>query len=161
MALDRCWRGKLAAKFASERRLGTELMVHLPLERRFGTHLTVELALEWRSWAPLNVKFAKKGDSAKTIVLPRKTTIFEVCGLKIDVFLILAGLPQRRISGPLCVANLVQQPVGTAITSFAAHYLLSFRLFELQIGVTPRTLQVPWSNHPRPASHLIVHYPVS
>ena len=76
MALDRRWRGKLAAKFASERRLGTELTVQLPLERRFGTHLTVKLALEWRSWAPLNVKFAKKGNSAKIIVLHRKNNRF-------------------------------------------------------------------------------------
>ena len=80
MALDRRWRGKLAAKFASERRLGTELTVQLPLERRFGTNLTVKLALEWRSWAPLNVKFAKKGNSAKIIVLLRKTMVFEVSG---------------------------------------------------------------------------------
>ena len=80
MALDRRWRGKLAAKFASERRLGTELTVQLPLERRFGTHLTVKLALEWRSWAPLNVKFAKKAIWRKASFYLGKTMIFEVLG---------------------------------------------------------------------------------
>ena len=80
MALDRRWRGKLAAKFALERRLGTELTVQLPLEQRFVTHLTVKLALEWQSWAPLNVKFAKKAIWRKASFYLGKTTIFEVLG---------------------------------------------------------------------------------
>ena len=80
MALDRRWRGKLAAKFALERRLGTELTVQLPLEQRFVMHLTVKLALEWQSWAPLNVKFAKKAIWRKASFYLGKTMIFEVPG---------------------------------------------------------------------------------